>query len=78
MQAGVVEPAEVLDDGDLGLEAAREGASADELGLQRADEALGHRVVIGVGDRPDGGCDAEVGQPLDVAEARVLAAAIAL
>ena len=44
VQAGVVEPAEVFDDGELGLEACAEDTAGDELGLQGADEALGQRV----------------------------------
>ena len=72
VQARVVEPAEVLDDGDLGFEARCEDAALDELALERCDEALGHRIVIPVGDRPDRRRDPEVLQALGVAHARVL------
>jgi hypothetical protein len=44
-----------------------EDAAADEFGLQRADEALGHRIVVGIRDRPDGCGDAQGGELLRVA-----------
>jgi hypothetical protein len=42
----VVEPAEVFDDGELGLEARREDAVADEFGLERGEASVmnGRRV----------------------------------
>src|SRR5688572_26721723 len=41
----VVEPADVLDDGELELAAAAPDAVGDQLGLEGIDEALGHGVV---------------------------------
>ena len=53
MQAGVVEPAEVLDDGELKLRSRLPDAITDELGLERVDEAFGQRIVKRVADRAD-------------------------
>ena len=44
VQTGVVEPADVLDDGELELRAGAPDAVGDELGLEAVDEALGQRV----------------------------------
>ncbi|HEX2393300.1 MAG TPA: hypothetical protein VHI77_10330, partial [Solirubrobacterales bacterium] len=60
VQALVVEPADVFDDGELELGSGAPGAVGDQLGLEGVDEALGYRVVIGVADRADGGEDAGV------------------
>jgi hypothetical protein len=54
VQAVVVEASEVLDDRELELGAGAPDAIGDELGLEGVDEALGHRVVVGVADRADG------------------------
>jgi hypothetical protein len=72
VRAGVVESAEVGDDGQFGLEARLERAALDEFGLEGADEALGHGVVVGVRDRADRRGDGEIGEALGIAEARVL------
>jgi hypothetical protein len=53
VQACAVEPAEVLDDGEFDLAAGAPDAIADELGLDRVDEGLRERVVVGVTDRPE-------------------------
>jgi hypothetical protein len=53
VQAVVVEPGDVLDDGQLELRARTLGAVGDQLGLEGVDEALGHRVVVGVADGPN-------------------------
>ena len=45
VQAGGVEPADVLDDRQLELGSRAPDAVGDELGLEAVDEALGHRVV---------------------------------
>jgi hypothetical protein len=42
----VVEPADVLDDGELELGAGAPDAIGDQLGLEAVDEALGERVVV--------------------------------
>jgi hypothetical protein len=53
MQAGVVEPAEVFDDRELELRARLPDTVLDQLDLERVDERLGQRVVVGVADRAD-------------------------
>jgi hypothetical protein len=45
VQPAVVEPADVLHDGELELAAADPDAVGDQLGLEAVDEALGDRVV---------------------------------
>jgi hypothetical protein len=44
VEAVVVEPADVLDDGERELRAAAPDAVGDELGVEAVDEALGERV----------------------------------
>jgi hypothetical protein len=66
VQAVVVEPADVLDDGELELRSSLPDAVGDELGLEAVDEALGERVVVGVADRADRRQEAVVGQGLGV------------
>jgi hypothetical protein len=44
VQAAVVEPADVFDDGQLELGLAAPDAIGDQLGLKGIDEALGERV----------------------------------
>ena len=44
VEAAVVEPADVVDDGELELGAGPPDAVADQLGLEAIDEALGERV----------------------------------
>jgi hypothetical protein len=44
MQAGVVEPADPLDDRQLELEAAAPDAVGDQLGVEGVDEALGRAL----------------------------------
>src|SRR3954454_17840457 len=53
VQAGGVEPANVFDDRQLELGAGAPDSVGDQLGLEAVDEALGHRVVVGVADRSD-------------------------
>ncbi len=76
MDAGAVEPAEVLDDGELELGAGAPDAVGDQLGLEGVDEAFGQGVVVGVADRADAGEDAVVGQGLGVVDRGVLRSAI--
>jgi hypothetical protein len=51
VQAVVVEPADVLDDGELELRAGAPDAVGDRLGLEAVDERFGERVVVGIADR---------------------------
>ncbi len=53
VQALVVEPGDVLDDGELEPRACGPGALGDELGLEAVDEALGDGVVVCVADGSD-------------------------
>src|SRR2546422_1638018 len=76
VQTSVVEPAHVLDDGELQLRSSAPHPVCNELGLEAVEEALGHRVVVGVADRADGRQDAIVCERLGVIDARVLTAAI--
>ena len=46
MQAVVVEPADVLDGGELELRSGPPDAIGDQLGLEAVDEALGQRVRV--------------------------------
>ena len=69
MQALVVEPGDVFDDGQLQLRSRAPDPVGDQLRLEAVDEALGHRVVIGVADGADRGEDAVVGEGLGVVEA---------
>jgi hypothetical protein len=53
-QASVVEPVDVLSDGDLEVVDAAPGALvADQLGLEQRVERLGERVVVAVAGGPD-------------------------
>ncbi len=76
VEACVVEPAEVLDDRQFELRARLPDAVGDELGLDRVDEALGQRVVVGVTDRPDRREHAVIGQRLGGVDAGEPAGAI--
>ena len=49
--SGVVENLDVLEDGRFRPLAIGPGMTVDQLPLQGRDEALGHRVVVGVGHR---------------------------
>ena len=71
MEALVVEPGDVLDDGELELCAGTPDAVADQLGLEAVDEAFGERVVVAVADRADRGEQAVVVEGLAVVERAV-------
>src|SRR5579875_2988074 len=60
VQAGVVEPADVLDDRDLELRAGAPHAICDQLGLERVDPRFRKRVVQRVAERTERLLDAEV------------------
>jgi hypothetical protein len=53
VQAVGVEPGDPLDDRELQLGSGAPDAVGDQLGLEGVDEALGHRVVVGVADGAD-------------------------
>ena len=53
VQALVVEPSDVLDDGELKLRSRSPDAVADQLGLEAVDEALRGGVIEGVADGAD-------------------------
>ena len=50
VQAVVVEPADVLNDGELELAATAPDAVGDQLGLEAVDERFSEGVVVGVSD----------------------------
>ena len=72
VQALVVEPGDVFDDGELELCAGAPDAVADQLGLEAVDEALRGRVVVGIADGADRGEHAVVVEGLGVVEGGVL------
>jgi len=72
VDALVVEPGDVLDDGELELRTGAPDAVADQLGLEAVDEALGGRVVVGIADGADRRSDAVVVEDLAVVERGVL------
>ena len=49
----MVEPGDVLNDGELELGSGAPHAVGDQFGLEAVDEAFGERVVIAVADGPD-------------------------
>ena len=53
MAVPTAKPADPFDDREFELAARAPDAVGDQLGLERVDEALGHRVVIRVADGPD-------------------------
>jgi hypothetical protein len=70
MESAVVEPADVLDDGEFELGACAPDAVGDQLGLEAVDEALRESVVVGVADRSDRRQHAVVGERLRVSDQR--------
>src|SRR3954467_2319300 len=70
--AAVVEGFHVLEDRPPGRLPGREAGAVDELGLERAEEALHGRVVVAVALAAHGLPDAVPPQPLAVGPARVL------
>jgi hypothetical protein len=73
VQASVVEPVDVLRDGELEVVDALPGSLvADQLGLEQRVERLGQRVVIAVTGAADGGDRAGLGEALGVAHGDVL------
>jgi hypothetical protein len=76
-EPAMVEPVDPLQGGVLDLvDALPWAARANQLGLVAADDRLGQRVVVGVTTRTDRGDRPGLGEPLDVADRQVLAAAI--
>src|SRR3981081_1163613 len=79
VKPGGVVPGDPLDDRPLELcPGAPRSMQGNEFGLERAVQCLGHRVVEGVPDAADRRSDARLGEPVAVAEARVLAAGVAV
>jgi hypothetical protein len=72
MQAVLVEPADVLDDRELELAACLPDAVGDELGLEAVDEALSHRIIVGIASAADRGKDVVIGEGLGVVTTDVL------
>ena len=78
VQPSVVEPIDVLGNGDLDVAdvlpaslGTHEGV-ADALGLEQRVQRLGHRVVVTVAPRSDGGDDVAVREALRVADRSIL------
>src|SRR5512139_3051720 len=84
VKSSVVEPVDVLGDGDLDiahvLPAAlgTHGRVADALGLEQRVESLGHRVVIGITARSDRRDGLGFSEPLGVANRSILNSAVAV
>ena len=78
VEAAVVEPADVLDDRELELASGPPDAVGDELGLEAVEEALSHRIIVGIAGAPNGGEDVVIGQGLGVVTAEVLRAPIGM
>ena len=73
VQPAVVVPVDVLGHGDLQvIDPVPRAFVADEFGLVQRVERLGHRVIVGIPDRPDRSHDAGLGEPLGVADRPVL------
>jgi hypothetical protein len=78
VDASVVEPVDVLGDGDFdvcdGLPAAvgSHDRVADALGLEQRVERLGHRIVVAVALGPDRGDGLGFGEPLSVTDRSIL------
>ena len=73
----MVEPVDVLGDGDLEVVDAGPGALvADQLGLEQGVERLGQGVVVGVALGADRGDGAGLGEAFGVADGSVLHAAV--
>ena len=69
----MVEPVDVLGDGDLEVvDASPRSSVADELGLEEGVERLGEGVVIAVAGGANGGDRAGLGEALGVAHREVL------
>jgi hypothetical protein len=68
VEASVVEPVDVFDDGDLEVGDGFPWASvADHLAFEERVERLGKGIVVWVAARADGGDDASVGEASRVA-----------
>ena len=76
VKAVVVEPADPLDDRQLGLLDRAPGAVGDQLGLEGVDERLGQGVVVSVPGRAEGAEDVALVEGLGELGRGVLRAAI--
>ena len=72
----VIESFDVVEDGSSGFGSRREAPLADELGLKRAEEALGDRVVPTIAYAAYAGHNAGFSESVRVLPARVLATAV--
>jgi hypothetical protein len=71
-QPGVVDPVDSVQGREVEIvESSPSPFPANQFGLEQADDALGHRAVIGVPDAADRGERAGLGEPLGIAD-RVL------
>ena len=72
LQASVVEPVDVLRDGNLEVVDVLPGALvADQLGLEQRVERFGQGIVIAVAGRADRGDGAGLGEALGVADGNI-------
>ena len=76
--AGVVEALDEAEDFTPRVRRRRKAASVEELALQRREEALAHRVVVGVADRAHRLHDARFTTALSEGQRRILRALDAL
>ena len=78
-ETAVVVPGDPLESGVLHcLEAPPWSSPMDHLGLEQADDRLRQSIVVGVTDAAHGGLDPGLGQPLRVAQRKILRPADAL
>lgn len=76
VDAVVVAPADPGGDLDLRVRAGAPGTAVDQFLLERGVDGLGQDVVVGVGDRADGGRRADLSQPPGVANRAILTSPI--
>ena len=72
----VVPSLDVLEDGQARRGLRREAVALEQFAFEGGEEALAHRVVVGVADRAHRGSNAHQLAPLPEGERRVLAALI--
>jgi hypothetical protein len=77
-QAAGVEPVDPFEGGELdGLERPPRPPPMDHLSLEQAVDRLGQSIVVAVADAADGWLDTGLGEPLGVAQSKVLRAPVA-
>jgi hypothetical protein len=78
-EAVVVEPPDPLQGGEFDvLQAPPWALSANDLGFEEADHALGQGVVVGIAPAADGRLDSRFGQSLGITNREVLNAPVAV